>query len=654
MNRLFRLFSVSLVTFTILSSAPALAGLADIFVEIYDGVKSGAIEPTYQTLKEYIVEKKLLEFLGEIDLGDKELEAKYRALIQSNEFDETYFPFFMSMLERVGVLQKMLKKSSAEGSNQAPSVSFLQDPQKKEYLRTVLIVFGKLFLYKNGEDVAAEALREQIVKLAQNQSLPEFVTSRLKKILEDPEKAMDLYHFIGVLVKSVASDYLTDFLERDKLRQAKLQWLDKAGLEKVTQYFKESLTKRRAVMILVDGVGGEYLEDLLSESDSYTTLQKLHDESAWVKRSLSSTPTISTRNIAILETGVTVSDPEFKGEVSSTGIPNFTYVDRKKQEWMYFWGRDQFDTAADDRFSYFMGEVMLQVKPDLAEALGLANLRTRSQKEQYLNHLRTKLVRYLKRSQEKWANRLLWTERHYYDIAREILQTEDEGLPDFLLWYNPWVDHKTHEFGTHSQEVLGKHLPKFDQDVGEILSFYQAAGLFDHTLFGMVSDHGQVNVELPKGSVNVEDLVISPLTSNWKKISSDEGGPPKIDRVKSSIVGYDVVFGSTAGGSFVMDLFHRDAYNEDGSVKDAKRWEDHPRYSEIRNYELMNGERVDWISKIKQELKETLDYALVRDELPKEDPSIDQVVRVISGAGEARVLRKFVSSIWEKLSANPQ
>ncbi len=685
MNSFLRLFYLSAILF-LFASAPfmAHAGLADIFVEIYDGINSGAVQPTYQTLKEYVVEKKVLEFLEQFDFSDDELKNKYVAFIKSNEFDETYFPFFMSIMDQAGLLSKILKQPGAKDSKNASVASVLKDPQKKEYLRIMLIVFGKLFLYKNGEEITAKALHEQMLKLVQNPNVPKAVTTRLEKILQDPEKAMDLYVFVGTLVKSVGSDYLNDFLERDKLRKAKLQWLEKAGLEKVTQYFKESLTKRRAVMILVDGVGGQYLENVLKGSDSYPTLQKLHDESSWVKQSVSSSPTISTRNIAILETGVTVSDPEFKGESASTGIPNFTYVDRKKQEWMYFWGRDgirlrelvktsggrtifehldvyqtvsflaQFDTASDDRFSYFAGEVMMQVKPDLAEAIGLANLKARSQKEERLNYLRAKLARYLKRSKERWANQLLWTERHYYDMAKEILQTEDEGLPDFLLWYNPWVDHKTHEFGTHSKEVLGKYLPKFDQDVGVILSFYQTAGAFDNTLFGMVSDHGQINVELPKGSVNVEDLVIHELTSNWKKISSDEGGPPKIDRIKSSILGYDVVFGSTAGGSFVMDLFHQDAYNDDGSLKDAKRWADHPRYQEIRSYKLTNGQTVDWISKIKQALKEYLDYALVREELPKDDPSIDQVVRIISPKGEARVLRKFVPSVWEKLSVDPK
>ena len=88
----------------------AQAGLADIFVEIYDGVRSGAIKPAYETLKGYIVEEKLLSFLDELDLGDKELHQKYKHLIKSEEFDETYFPFMMYMLEKVGVLQKLLKQ----------------------------------------------------------------------------------------------------------------------------------------------------------------------------------------------------------------------------------------------------------------------------------------------------------------------------------------------------------------------------------------------------------------------------------------------------------------------------------------------------------------------------------------------------------------
>ncbi|OGQ16874.1 MAG: hypothetical protein A3B70_01790 [Deltaproteobacteria bacterium RIFCSPHIGHO2_02_FULL_40_11] len=660
----------------------AQAGLADIFVEIYDQVKSGAIEPAYDSIKGYIVEKKLLSFLDSIELGDPELEAKYRNLITSSEFDETYFPFFLSMLDQVGVVQEFLKDANDKANGDA--ASFLADPEKKTYLRTILLVFGKLFLYRNGADVAAEELHAQVLKLSKNPNLPEFIQTRLSKILEDPQASMDLYHFIGTLVQSIGKDYLHDFMERETLRKAKLQWLEAAGLEKVIEYFEASLTKKRAVMIMVDGVGGQYLEDLLKAGHPYPTLQTLHDQSAWVKRSSASTPTISTRNIAILETGISVADLEVKGEQASTDIPNFTYVDRQKQEWMYFWGRDgirlrelvkeagaktifeslapyqtvsflaQFDTAANDRFSYFLGEVMWQLKPGLAEAIGLSNLNQRTKTETALNEKRLKLIRYLKRNRELWANKILWTDRHYLNIAHEILSEEDRGLPDFLLWYNPWVDHKSHEFGPNHPEVLEKHMVKFDQDVGQILSMYQAAGVFERTLFGMVSDHGQVTVDLPKGNVHLEKTVIDPLTQNWKKISSDEGGPPKIDRMKSSVLGYDVVFGSTAGGSFVMDLFYKDAYEKDGkTVRDAKRWAAHPRYADLRNYELMDGRRVDWISQIKRELKGYLDTALVRDDLPKDKPEIDQIVRVIAPVGEARVVRKFKKEIFEKLKQDP-
>src|SRR3989338_3337642 len=647
----------------------AQAGLADIFVEIYDGVRSGAIKPAYETLKGYIVEEKLLSFLDELDLGDKELHQKYKHLIKSEEFDETYFPFMMYMLEKVGVLQKLLK-TAEEGKIDSASGSFLQDPQKKEYLKTVLIVFGKLFLYQNGKDVASTAIHEQIQKLAQNPSLPDFVKSRLGKILEDPQKAMELYHFIGTLVQSIGQDYFYDFQHREVLRKAKLQWLETAGLEKTIHYFKASISKKRAVMMMVDGVGGQYLSELLSQSMLYPTLKAISNESVWVQKSVSSTPTISTRNIAILETGVMVSDPEFKkGVKNSTGIPNFTYVDRKKQEWMYFWGRDgirlrelvkeacaktlfeqlepyhtvsfmaQFDTAADDRFSYLLGVVMMQIKPGLSEAIGLAHLKHRAQVEIELNHKRKKLAHYLERNAERWTNKLLWTERHYEDIAREILSTEDEGIPDFLLWYNPWVDHKTHEFGTHSKEVLETYLPKFDQDVSQIISLYKESGVYSKTLFGIISDHGQVNVNLPEGNINVEDRVIKPLTSRWKKISSDEGGPPKIDLVKSSIVGYDVVFGSTAGGSFVMDLFYRDAYDKEGNLVNPDRWAVHPTYEVLRNYELLSGEHVDWIAQIKTQLKDSLDYCLVREEVSQFGPGVHQVVRIIAPQGEARVIR---------------
>lgn len=499
-----------------------------------------------------------------------------------------------------------------------------------------------------------------------------------------------MYHFIGQLVKTLGMDYFVDFQRRQALRQAKLQWFAKATWQDVAMYFEQSMTKRRAVMMLVDGVGGQYMVDLLKAGKArYPSIAEMYRGGAWVDRSVSSTPTISTRNIAILETGVGVSETSVKGEQASTEIPNFTYVNRRNQEWMYFWGRDgiclrdlakkggaksifeyldsfqtlsfmgHFDTGADERFSYFTGEVLFQFYPDLAETIGFMDLSRRSAKERNLNRKRMEVVSYIHRESQRWVNQIFWTEQHYKTLATEILETEDEGLPDFLLWYCPWVDHKTHELGPYHEKVVNQYLVKFDEDVGQLFRYYVEAGVYDQTLFGLVSDHGQIQVDLDAGVADVGASVIHPKTKFWKKISSDEGGPPKLDRSKSSIVGYDVVYGSTAGGSFVMDLFHLDAYKSPEeptdplTVSHLERWASHPTLMDVRSYPLFSGDRVDWVYEIKTKLKDTLDYFLVRESLPENDPSVDSCVRIIAPKGEGRILRKFSPKIWERLQKDP-
>jgi hypothetical protein len=60
----------------------------------------------------------------------------------------------------------------------------------------------------------------------------------------------------------------------------------------------------------------------------------LAQNKGWAKYGISSTPTISVRNLPLAYSGAGVTG------VGSTGIPNFHFVDRKKDRAYYFFGND--------------------------------------------------------------------------------------------------------------------------------------------------------------------------------------------------------------------------------------------------------------------------------------------------------------------------
>lgn len=355
---------------------------------------------------------------------------------------------------------------------------------------------------------------------------------------------------------------------------------------------------------------------------------------------ISSTPTISVRNLPLIWTGASVA-----GDMG-TSIPNFHFVDRDKDRAYYFFGNDalQLDRLLEDKHTKTMfdrldhlktlncnaqydwnahvsfdGLVNLglgEVNRDFGESLCLSELSARAEIEQELKKDRQQLIDELEAYQSLsfWSPFALVSKKLLIqELIHNLAVKGERGMPDYLLIYNPWPDHFAHFSGPFSDEILSPtgELNRLDYWLGMLKRVYQQAGVYDTTLWGMAGDHGLAPIFY---YLNPETQVLEKLKQDIgrdiiiKKISSDEGEGPKITNALNypSNKGVDIVVASTAGGNFMMDFFKDQNAN----------WSQQPLYGDLLNWKPIEFDEkeagIDIISEIAVRLEGSLDYLAVR------------------------------------------
>lgn len=376
--------------------------------------------------------------------------------------------------------------------------------------------------------------------------------------------------------------------------------------------------------------------------------RRLRGENGIARVGVSTTPTISVRNVPIALTGAPVAG---KG---STGLPNFHYVERdfsldgvEQGRAYYFYGNDavlldslthqsgmrtiverlpwlssfncgsQYDDGAHFTVDGFVNLGIGEKKRDFGEFLCLPELERRAANEAELRALRQHLLgmREVLTDQPSWyewydnIGRLSEKELAKKRIAR-IAELEQETLPEYLVYYNPWPDHFAHFKGPFSDEIISPsgELNRLDFWLGRVAAIYENAGVADRTLFAMAGDHGLTPVF---HMLNPEVEVFEPMRRRGLdvrvlKISSDEGEGPKLtNRLRPpSVKGYDVVVASTAGGNYMMDFF----------VDQGAQWARQPLAADLQALRLVSGQGpVNVIDEIYGSLHESLDYLVVRE-----------------------------------------
>ena len=372
--------------------------------------------------------------------------------------------------------------------------------------------------------------------------------------------------------------------------------------------------------------------------------------SHWVPVGISTTPTISVRNIPIALTGAAVAGP------GSTGLPNFHFVDRRferdgerRGRAYYFYGSDAVElvpltqqsgmqtlpsrlpqlgsmscTAQYDEAAHFGIDALLNLGlgerlRDFGERLCAAELERRSETERKLQTLRRRLLE----MKEVFGGRSEWlrllakfSERQEEALAKsliaEIAQLEQRTLPELLVAYNPWPDHFAHFEGPFADEILAPsgELNRLDYWLGRWQKAYADAGVLDRAVFGLAGDHGLAPVF---HLVNPEAEIFEALEQEGShfrvvKISSDEGEGPKLTNPfdPPSMKGIDVVVASTAGGNYMLDLF----------VDQDQQFGRQPLAGELRALRPLaapEGAPIDLLHEIADRLSDSLDYLVVRE-----------------------------------------
>lgn len=369
---------------------------------------------------------------------------------------------------------------------------------------------------------------------------------------------------------------------------------------------------------------------------------------------ISTTPTISVRNLPIAWTGAPVAGP------GSTGVPNFHFVDRTHSRDgaivgrpYYFYGNDalqltrltresgmrslfdrlprrasmacgaMYDEAAHFTIDAFLNLGLGEKLRDFGELLCLAELERRAENEAELRALRAEL---LERRDELVRVFPWW---HFFErqgqrdlralarrrIAR-IAALEQETLPELLVYYNPWPDHFAHFTGPFADEIIAPsgELARLDYWLGRLRSAYEDGGAGARVLWGLAGDHGLAPVfALLNPEVEVFDaLRAEGVDFRVEKISSDEGEGPKLNHPfdPPSMRAIDAVIASTAGGNYMIDLF-RDH---------GEGWPQQPVLSELRavsphaSGDASATSPVDIVEEIYRRLRKSLDYLVVREE----------------------------------------
>ncbi|MCB0385043.1 MAG: alkaline phosphatase family protein, partial [Bdellovibrionales bacterium] len=372
---------------------------------------------------------------------------------------------------------------------------------------------------------------------------------------------------------------------------------------------------------------------------------------------ISTTPTISVRNLPIVKTGAEVAG------VGGTGIPNFHFVDREKDRAYYFFGNDallldeltaekgmrsmferlsrtttmncfaQYDWFSQASYDGLMNLGLGEAIRDFGEVLCLRDLTTRAKMEKDIRVKQQELLNALE-AYRKARGFEVWV---YYPVGRQIesaiktlAKIHDQGLPQYLLYYLPWPDHFAHFVGPFSDEILSPtgELNRLDYWLGRIEKLYQEAGLKERSLFGMAGDHGLAPIFY---QLNPEIEVLAQFEKEQgrelviEKISSDEGEGPKINHAidPESMKKKDIVIASTAGGNFMMDFF---------SHASDEEWRQQPLYNDLIHWTpLSGGAPIDMIHELTSRLSETLEYLVVREQPSDESGAFVRLVGSRSG-----------------------
>ncbi|MDN3612211.1 alkaline phosphatase family protein [Vibrio ostreicida] len=508
-----------------------------------------------------------------------------------------------------------------------------QPNNKAQALTITLIDFVRLNVLKAYRQFIYQDERAQTL----NQWLKKAFVDRPQQALDFLQSQQERRFAVQITVDGLQQGLMAGLVNTNKpfIKQAYQQHIDRAKLNSSVATGKpEHVQSTRFLQVLA--------EQSYQDPNYLPFFKQLYQNYAptLTQVGISSTPTISVRNLPIIKTGAKVSGDQ------GTGIPNFHFVDRNEDRAYYFFGNDalqldrliqknrvqtmfdrlvhlktlncnaQYDWNAHTTFDGLVNLGAGETLRDFGEKRCLRELQERANVEIKLHRFRQSLIDNIRDYQAIpfWSFYTKLTRK--WKIKQDIkhyAELDGQGMPDYTLIYNPWPDHFAHFVGPFSDEIIMPtgELNRLDYWIRQIEQTYQTAGIYRKTLWGMAGDHGLSPVY---STLNPEKAIFGALATKLdyplviKKISSDEGEGPKITNALQypSNRGIDVVVASTAGGNFMMDMFNAHT-----------GWAIQPIYSELAQWQPINApdnESLDIIAESIHALKDSLDYLVVREQ----------------------------------------
>jgi hypothetical protein len=580
------------------------------------------------------------------------------------------------------LLQKLRARMEAGSEMEQALAEVLNDAARLETISLSVVQFIDLMVCKHYRFFATRLQREQQLRDFLLGELARPDGGRLWRYLD---WAVNGRRYGVLVVVDGLQGHLVEALARGEARSPFLQAIadeQRRGASGVAPDVpgKPAPDQRTAFLEHVAGAGFQHPHYLRFFRDLYDVdPDGTPGVEPWaISRSgVSTTPTISVRNLPVVLTGAPVA-----GE-GSTGIPNFHFVDRthmrdgdRQGRAYYFYGNDalqlsalaseagmrtlyerlpehssyscaaQYDERAQAGVDPFFNLALGEALRDFAEVLCFGELARRAESTRRLRSLHADLLAL----RETLGVPLRWWDwyrglgrraelRRAEQLVEAIARLETDGMPELLLWYDPWPDHFAHFTGPFSDEIIAPsgELARLDYWLQELMSVYERAGVHERTLFAMAGDHGLAPVFR---LVSPEALVLDALAAKGVplrviKISSDEGEGPKLTNVlrPPSMRGYDVVVASTAGGNLMLDLFANqgDRWHEQPVEADLRRWRP------IAWQESGEADHLDLVQELLDRLGPSLDYLAVRIE--RCDPG-RAALRILGPGGRATIRRR--------------
>ncbi|WP_420791531.1 alkaline phosphatase family protein [Enterovibrio qingdaonensis] len=506
--------------------------------------------------------------------------------------------------------------------------------------------------------------RQFLLDKAKSEAVSDWLTTTLK---DDPNSVLEYlsYQNSRPMAVQIVVDGLQQSLMQGLVSTAPSPFLQQVKIDELSsESFAPSNNETTSTDVMPDNRFLYQIADEPFNDPRYLPFfRQLYesDRNGVVAFGVSTTPTISVRNLPIVKTGANVA-----GE-GGTGIPNFHFVDRKQDRAYYFFGNDalqldplfdgngaktqferlipmvtlncnaQYDWYAQSSYDPLLNLGLGEAIRDFGEQRCLNDLERRGKEEVLLRKERQQIIQdiqgYLDIS--VWQPVTRYTKRlAVEDQLKRYAEKSQKGLPDFVLAYNPWADHFAHFTGPFADEILAPtgELNRLDYWLGRMESVYKEAGVYDQVLWGMAGDHGLTPVHFivsPEKAVFEgmrDDYGITPVI---RKISSDEGEGPKITHAfrYPSNRGVDIIVASTAGGNYMMDMFNS-----------TRGWATQPLFHELTFWKPLSSAAdapaIDIVHETVTRLGDSLDYLAVREN----DCSVERcTLRLVGERGGKRV-----------------